>query len=58
VLLETTDESPFLGDIRPGQSVQAVENNMFRAPMVQHDVPFTDFLLIRYFFFYLSLFFY
>jgi len=47
VMLEQSDESPFLGDIRPGHMVQSLENNMFRAPIVQHNVPTVDFLLIR-----------
>nr|XP_054754406.1 transcription initiation factor TFIID subunit 1-like [Lytechinus pictus] len=39
--------SPFLGSLRPGQSLQAFENNLFRAPLYKHKVPATDFLLIR-----------
>eukprot|EP00057_Strongylocentrotus_purpuratus_P005992 XP_011660466.1 PREDICTED: transcription initiation factor TFIID subunit 1 [Strongylocentrotus purpuratus] len=39
--------SPFLGSLRPGQSLQAFENNLFRAPLYKHKVPTTDFLLIR-----------
>lgn len=39
--------SPFLGSLVPGQSIQAFENNMFRAPIYEHDVPQTDFLIIR-----------
>lgn len=39
--------SPFLGILTPGQSIQAVENNMYRAPIYEHTVPETDFLVIR-----------
>ncbi|XP_060811264.1 transcription initiation factor TFIID subunit 1 isoform X1 [Bombus pascuorum] len=39
--------SPFLGILTPGQSIQAVENNMYRAPIYEHKIPETDFLVIR-----------
>lgn len=39
--------SPFLGTLVPGNSIQAFENNMFRAPIYEHKVPDTDFLIIR-----------
>lgn len=39
--------SPFLGILHPGQSIQAVENNMYRAPIYEHLIPQTDFLVIR-----------
>nr|CAD7459085.1 unnamed protein product [Timema tahoe] len=39
--------SPFLGTLPPGQSLQAVENNMYRAPIYEQKVPDTDFLVIR-----------
>jgi len=39
--------SPFLGNLAPGQCLQTFENNMFRAPVFEHKVPFTDFLVIR-----------
>ena len=39
--------SPFLGNLAPGQCLQTFENNMFRAPVFEHKVPFTDFLIIR-----------
>lgn len=39
--------SPFLGHLPPGQSLQAVENNMYRAPIYDHKVWDTDFLIIR-----------
>lgn len=39
--------SPFLGNLHPGESIQTFENNMYRAPLYQHVVPETDFLIIR-----------
>ncbi|KAF4520213.1 hypothetical protein B566_EDAN003926 [Ephemera danica] len=39
--------SPFLGTLPPGHSIQAVENNMYRAPIYDHRMPETDFLVIR-----------
>ena len=39
--------SPFLGSMTPGQCIQAFENHMYRAPIYQHKVPDTDFLIIR-----------
>ncbi len=47
VLLDESDESPFLGDILPGKTVQAIDNNMFRAPVFKHGLAETDFLVIR-----------
>lgn len=39
--------SPFLGQLAPGQCQPAFENNLFRAPMFEHQMPGTDFLIIR-----------
>ncbi|XP_023236160.1 transcription initiation factor TFIID subunit 1-like [Centruroides sculpturatus] len=39
--------SPFLGHLKQGQSLQAFENNLFRAPLYEHQMPNTDFLIIR-----------
>ena len=39
--------SPFLGTLNQGQSIQAIENNMYRAPLYEHKMPTTDFLIIR-----------
>ncbi|XP_014237505.1 transcription initiation factor TFIID subunit 1 [Trichogramma pretiosum] len=39
--------SPFLGILAPGQSIQAMENNLYRAPIYEHNIPQTDFLVIR-----------
>ncbi|CAI2299008.1 unnamed protein product [Caenorhabditis sp. 36 PRJEB53466] len=38
---------PFLGQLQPGQSLQSIENNLYRAPIYPHKQPSTDFLLIR-----------
>ena len=42
-----SQQSPFLGNLGPGQSLQTVENNLYRAPIYKHDLPDTDFLIIR-----------
>ena len=39
--------SPFLGTMTPGQTIQAIENNMYRCPIYQHNLPVTDFIVIR-----------
>ncbi|KAA0200102.1 hypothetical protein HAZT_HAZT011286 [Hyalella azteca] len=39
--------SPFLGSMHPGQSIQTLENNMYRAPLYEHKMPPTDFIVIR-----------
>ena len=39
--------SPFLGQMAPGQTIQTLENNLFRTPVYRHDVPQTDFVVIR-----------
>ncbi|XP_033631522.1 transcription initiation factor TFIID subunit 1-like isoform X1 [Asterias rubens] len=39
--------SPFLGVLSPGESLQALENNLFRCPSYLHKMPSTDFLIIR-----------
>ncbi|ELU04183.1 hypothetical protein CAPTEDRAFT_225982 [Capitella teleta] len=39
--------SPFLGTLVPGQALPSIENNMYRAPIYCHDVPESDFLIIR-----------
>lgn len=45
--LEPTEDSPFLGDIRPGDTQSCLETNMYRAPAFHHKVAHTDFLLVR-----------
>ncbi|KHN84351.1 Transcription initiation factor TFIID subunit 1 [Toxocara canis] len=42
-----THTSPFLGSLAPGQSLQSLENNLYRAPIYRHEPARTDFLLIR-----------
>ena len=39
--------SPFLGQMVPGQTIQSLENNMYRAPIYEHKIPSSDFLVIR-----------
>ncbi len=46
-VLEQSDDCPFLGEVPTGDTVQMLDNNLFKAPLVKHDVPMTDFLLIR-----------
>ena len=46
---ETTyvqNTSYFLGQLKPGQTLQSFENNLFRAPIYHHTVPERDFLVI------------
>ncbi|KAK4491192.1 hypothetical protein RD792_001924 [Penstemon davidsonii] len=47
VVLDPADKSPFLGDIKPGSSQSCIETNMYRAPIFQHKVSSTDYLLVR-----------
>ncbi|KAL3320834.1 Transcription initiation factor TFIID subunit 1 [Cichlidogyrus casuarinus] len=46
VYVGSTD-SPFLGTVRPGGYLQTLENNMYRATVYEHNLPSTDFLVIR-----------
>ena len=39
--------SPFLGQMMPGQTIQTFENNLYRAPIYEHKVLQTDFIIIR-----------
>ncbi|CAK8683677.1 unnamed protein product [Clavelina lepadiformis] len=39
--------SPFLGKLEPGQSLQAFECNMYRAPIYEHRSASSDFLIVR-----------
>jgi transcription initiation factor TFIID subunit 1 len=39
--------SPFLGQMQLGQTLQALENNLFRSPIYEHQMPQTDFVVIR-----------
>ena len=47
VTLEKNEDSPFLGEISPGQTVHSFDNNLFRVPLAQHKSSSTDFLLIK-----------
>ena len=49
VILEGVDVSPFFGfgDVKPGQTMQAFYNNLFRAPIFPQKVSKTDYLIIR-----------
>lgn len=38
---------PFLGQLQPGQAMQSIENNLFRAPIYRHSPNHADYLLIR-----------
>ncbi|VDK77693.1 unnamed protein product [Onchocerca ochengi] len=42
-----THTSPFLGSLAPGQGLQSLENNLYRAPIYKHSSNSNDFLLIR-----------
>lgn len=46
-ILEPTDKSPFVGDIKAGCSQSSLETNMYKAPVFPHKVATTDFLLVR-----------
>ncbi|WCJ21155.1 Transcription initiation factor TFIID subunit 1 [Euphorbia peplus] len=46
-VLEPTDKSPFLGDIKAGCSQSSLETNMYKAPIFPHKVASTDYLLVR-----------
>ena len=37
----------FQGSVNNGQFIQALENNLYRAPIYKHKIPSTDFLIIR-----------
>jgi transcription initiation factor TFIID subunit 1 len=45
--LDDLDDSPFLGDLRPGASCLAVEAGLFRAPAAAYAPRASDFLLLR-----------
>ena len=47
VVLTTKDGSPFLSQLRPGQTVTALTNNMYIAPVVRHVPTPHTFLLMR-----------
>lgn len=39
--------SPFLGTLQIGESLQTIENSMYRAPIYKHEFPHSDFLVIK-----------
>ncbi|CBJ28915.1 conserved unknown protein [Ectocarpus siliculosus] len=45
--LSPQEDSPFLGEIRPGSEQASICNGLFRAPIFKHHAPDSDFLLIR-----------
>ena len=45
-LLSPTDDSPFLGQLKVEEIQQAIDNNLFRAPIWEHKPLKTDFLII------------
>lgn len=45
--LAFSHQIPFLGQLQPGQSLQSIENMLYRAPIYLHKRQNTDFLLIR-----------
>jgi len=47
IILQPKDPSPFLGDIQPNVMQKAVSNNLFNAPVFEHETRSTDFLLVR-----------
>ncbi len=49
-ILESVDASPFFGygDVKPGQTMQVLYNNLFRAPIFTQDKLTNDFLVIRH----------
>jgi Protein of unknown function (DUF3591) len=49
-ILESVDVSPFFGfgDVKPGETIQTIYNNLFRAPIFPQNIPKTDYLCIRY----------
>ncbi|EDQ91365.1 uncharacterized protein MONBRDRAFT_31583 [Monosiga brevicollis MX1] len=46
-ILNTNEESPFLGTLPPGHPVMSIENNLFRAPIYDQKLEQTDFLLVK-----------
>ena len=47
VVLTTKDDSPFLSQLKPGQTVTALTNNMYIAPVIRHTPTPHTFLLVR-----------
>ncbi|PJF20076.1 Transcription initiation factor TFIID subunit 1 domain-containing protein [Paramicrosporidium saccamoebae] len=49
-ILEPNESSPFwiFGDIRPGETLPVIQNNLFRAPLFEHSAASTDFLGLKF----------
>ncbi|KAL6197371.1 hypothetical protein ACLB2K_032980 [Fragaria x ananassa] len=47
IALNPADKSPFLGYTKAGCCLSSLETNMYRAPLFSHNVPSTDYLLVR-----------
>jgi len=47
VLLQPGDRSPFFAMLKPHQFYPAIANNLFVAPVAEHKVSTTDFLLVK-----------
>ncbi|KAL7712168.1 Transcription initiation factor tfiid [Entamoeba marina] len=47
VIVEREEESPFLGKIKTGTSIQSFDNKMTKTPIHECEMKSTDFLLIR-----------
>lgn len=47
IILEPSDKSPYLGDLKGGSTQASLETNMYRSPVFSHKVPMTDYILVR-----------
>ncbi|XP_038899368.1 transcription initiation factor TFIID subunit 1 isoform X2 [Benincasa hispida] len=47
IILEPSDKSPYLGDLKGGSIQASLETNMYRSPVFSHKVPMTDYILVR-----------
>jgi hypothetical protein len=46
IILKAQEESPFMADIKPGRVQPSICNELYRAPLFQHEPRHTDFLLV------------
>lgn len=42
-----TKQQIYFNELKPGSTLQVIENNLYRAPIYQHEVQSTDFLMVR-----------
>lgn len=42
-----TKQQMYYNELKPGSTLQVIENNLYRAPIYQHELPSTDFLIVR-----------